>query len=112
MTPTSQENDVLKSLIKARIRRFGRHYDYDTGYLEATADADAGAVLRLMMTRGLSKRPAGFPPAPYYAAMLRAAAWEDCGPRTRARTRGTSRRWRIGGRAAVGCFWREINTIF
>lgn len=73
---------MLKSLIKARIRRFGRHYDYDTGYLEATADAGAGAVLRLMMTRGLSKRPADFPPAPYYAAMLRAAAWEDCGPCT------------------------------
>ncbi len=73
---------MLNTLIKAQIRRFGDRYDYDTGYLEAVADVAPGAVLRLVLTKGLSKRPASFPASPYYAAMLRAAAWEDCGPCT------------------------------
>lgn len=71
-----------KALFKSLTRRFGRRYDYDTQYLVDVIDAHPAAFLKLSLTKGMTKRPGWMPGEPYFAVMLRAALYEDCGPCT------------------------------
>lgn len=73
---------MLASVYKSLARRFGRRYQYDTGYLADVIDASPAAFIKLSLTRGMTRRPGWMPAEPYFAVMLRAVLFEDCGPCT------------------------------
>ena len=71
---------MLKWLIRRKIQRFGSRYDYDVGYLEHLLDTSTGAFVKFNLINLVSGHARGLPAAPLFAASLRAAAAEDCGP--------------------------------
>lgn len=62
------------------VDRFGRRYDYDVSYLHHLRRVDTGAFLRAGLLNLVSAHRGGVPAAPLFAARLRAALAEDCGP--------------------------------
>jgi len=73
---------MLKLLIRRRIDRFARQYDYDTSYMSELLETSQRAFLRFARVAGLSRHRESLPPAPWYAAKLAATLHEDCGPCT------------------------------
>lgn len=71
---------MLRWLIKRRLARFERKYDYDVDYLRSVTDADPLATIRFGKATSMSRYRRGVPAAPYHAARLRATLREDCGP--------------------------------
>lgn len=73
---------MLKTLLKRQINTFETHYAYDMGYAHRMLHASLGAFLRFaLFSRGAQVRQ-GVPAAPWFAARIAAAMYEDCGPCT------------------------------
>lgn len=74
---------MIKSYLKRSLRRFSRHYDYDTGYLVSMVDADIGGALRFALASPFLGYRFGLSAEVYYAAKIRSAMAADCGPCTK-----------------------------
>ena len=73
---------MFKHLLKRQISAFENQYDYDMGYAHRMLQASLGAFLRFaMFSRGAQMRE-DVPAAPWFAARIAAALYEDCGPCT------------------------------
>jgi hypothetical protein len=71
---------MIKLLTRRWLRAFSARYQYDTGYMEEIMDHDLTVFLKYSTLNLLSTHRRGIPLAPWYAARIRAALWEDCGP--------------------------------
>jgi hypothetical protein len=71
---------MLKWFLRRKVRQFGHHYDYDVGYLHHLLEINTGAFLKFNLINLISGHQRDIPAAPLFAASLRAAAAEDCGP--------------------------------
>jgi len=71
---------MIKLLARRALRSFSRRYQYDTGYLEALLDQDRAAFLKFSLLNLPAAHRRDVPAAPWWAARIRAALWEDCGP--------------------------------
>ena len=73
---------MFRAFLKRSIRRFGHRYDYDVGYMEHFIDVDPGAFYKFSKVLGISAHRSGIPKEPWFAAKIRTALSEDCGPCT------------------------------
>jgi alkylhydroperoxidase family enzyme len=71
---------MIKLLARRALKAFSQRYRYDTGYLEALLAHDPGAFLKFSLVNIPAAHRRGIPAAPWWAARIRAALWEDCGP--------------------------------
>lgn len=71
---------MIKLLAHRVLRSFSQRYQYDTGYLEALLEDDPGAFFKYSLVNLPAAHRRGIPAAPWWAARIRAALWEDCGP--------------------------------
>jgi hypothetical protein len=71
---------MIKLLARRALRSFSKRYEYDTGYMEAILDRDPGAFLKFALVSIPAAHRRAIPAAPWWAARIRAALWEDCGP--------------------------------
>lgn len=71
---------MIKLLARRALRSFSKRYQYDTGYMEAMLDSDPGAFLKFALVNIPAAHRRAIPAAPWWAARIRAALWEDCGP--------------------------------
>ena len=71
---------IIKSLFRRRLRQFSRRYDYNTEYLDYVLQHNTGAFLKFSSIKLVSGHHRGIPLTPWFAASIRAALWEDCGP--------------------------------
>ncbi len=71
---------MLKFLLRNAVRKFGRHYAYDTSYLTYLLDTDRQAFLKFNRVNAIAQHHRNVPPAVFFAASLRAIATQDCGP--------------------------------
>jgi len=71
---------MIKLLARRALRSFSKRYQYDTGYMEAILDRDPGAFLKFALVNIPAAHRRCIPAAPWWAARIRAALWEDCGP--------------------------------
>lgn len=71
---------MIKLLARRALRSFSQRYQYDTGYLEELLEHDPGAFLKFSLVNTPAGHRRAIPPAPWWAARIRAALWEDCGP--------------------------------
>lgn len=70
---------MMRGFLKSQFDKFGRQYDYDTGYMKEVADLDAGGAMKLGMMAPFTSHRFGIGAAPYFAAKVTAARWADCG---------------------------------
>lgn len=73
---------MFKTLLKRQINAFEKHYDYDMGYAHRMLHASLGAFLRFALFSRVAQVRQGIPAAPWFAARIAAALFEDCGPCT------------------------------
>jgi len=71
---------MLKLLGHRWLRSFSNRYQYDTTYMEELLDHSPTVFLKFSTLHLLSSHRRGIPVAPWCAARIRAAMWEDCGP--------------------------------
>jgi hypothetical protein len=71
---------MIKLLARRALRSFSQRYDYDTGYLEELLQHDPAAFLKFSLVNIPAAHRRTVPPTPFWAARIRAALWEDCGP--------------------------------
>lgn len=71
---------MIKVLARRMLRAFSDRYQYDTGYLQALLQDDPAAFLKYALINIPAAHRRGIPAAPWWAARIRAALWEDCGP--------------------------------
>lgn len=71
---------MLQYLARRWLRFFSGRYQYDTTYMEELLDNDLAAFLKFSTLGLVSSHRRGIPVAPWHAARIRAAMWEDCGP--------------------------------
>ncbi len=71
---------MIKSLCRRGLRQFSRRYDYNTDYLEYLLQHSPGAFLKFSSIKLVSGHRKRVPVAPWFAASIRAAMGEDCGP--------------------------------
>jgi hypothetical protein len=73
---------MVKFLARRWLRWFSVQYKYDTKYLEALLDHSLSVFLKYASINMLASHRRGIPAAPWWAARIRAAINEDCGPCT------------------------------
>ena len=73
---------MFKTLLKRQIKAFENHYDYDMAYAYRMLRASTGAFLRFALFSRAAQLRQGVPAAPWFAARIAAALYEDCGPCT------------------------------
>jgi len=73
---------MLKSIARNRTRAFGKHYDYDTHYMEAILDASPAAFLKFSKLMDAANHRESAPIDAYYTVKIAGARAEDCGPCT------------------------------
>lgn len=73
---------MLKTLYRAALARFEKHYDYDASYMRQLLDADIGAFRAFSAVRRLAGFRRGAPAAAIAAAGIVGTMAEDCGPCT------------------------------
>lgn len=73
---------MIDKLLGARIRAFETHYDYDMGYAHRMLRASRAAFLRFSLFSRFAQVREAVPVAPWFAARIAAALFEDCGPCT------------------------------
>jgi hypothetical protein len=71
---------MLKLLARRWLRIFSTRYQYDTTYMEELLGHDLMAFLKFSTLNLPSSHRRGIPVSPWYAARIRAAMREDCGP--------------------------------
>jgi hypothetical protein len=71
---------MIKLLARRWLRSFSERYRYDTGYMEKILDVRLSVFLKYACINLLASHRSGIPQAPWWAARIRAAMWEDCGP--------------------------------
>lgn len=70
---------MIRAILHHALSRFGRRYDYDTGYMAEMVRADMSGVLRLGGVAQFSGYRFGLPPGPYFTAKFVATRAADCG---------------------------------
>ena len=73
---------MFKKLLSAQINAFEKHYDYDMGYAHRMLRASRGAFVRFALFSRCAQVREQVPAAPWFAARIVAALYEDCGPCT------------------------------
>lgn len=81
-TPTYQDNDSKLAAARQMIRGFGRHYDYDTNYLEELMDASPVAFQAFEAAMPMARVRKAAPVELLMIAKLAAMRAQDCGPCT------------------------------
>jgi alkylhydroperoxidase family enzyme len=71
---------MVKFLARRWLHIFSARYQYDTAYMEALLDDSLSVFLRYGAINVLASHRRGIPAAPWWAARIRAALHEDCGP--------------------------------
>lgn len=71
---------MIKMLARRALRSFSARYHYDTGYMAQMLESDPAAFLKFALVNLPAAHRRGIPKAPWWAARIRAALWEDCGP--------------------------------
>ena len=71
---------MIRFFARHGLRQFSRRYNYDTAYLEHLLDTNLWAFLKFSAVKLVSGHHSGIPPSPWFAASIRAAMFEDCGP--------------------------------
>lgn len=71
---------MIKLLARRALRSFSQRYQYDTGYMEGMLEHDPAAFFKFSLVNIPAAHCRAIPPAPWWAARIRAALWEDCGP--------------------------------
>lgn len=74
--------NAIKWLLKRKLARFEREWNYDAAYLREMVDADLAAALAFAKLAGLADYRKDVPVAVYFAARLAGTMAEDCGPCT------------------------------
>lgn len=73
---------MFRSFLRSHLRKFGARLDYDVGYMEHLLQVDPGAFVKFYRVMGFAQHARAVPREAYYAAKIRAAMAEDCGPCT------------------------------
>ena len=73
---------MIRWLIKRKLKKFEREFDYDTSYAQEIMAGELRALLRFSQAAKLSDYRAGVPIEAWYAAKLATIFTEDCGPCT------------------------------
>jgi alkylhydroperoxidase family enzyme len=73
---------MLKSVARAMLAQFRKHYDYDVRYMEAMLEASPKAFFKFAKLMEAAQHRESAPKEAYYAAKLVGALTEDCGPCT------------------------------
>ena len=73
---------ILTRVLRRQIDAFEHHYHYDMGYAHRMLRASLGAFLRFAMFSRCAQVRQGISAAPWFAARIAAALYEDCGPCT------------------------------
>ena len=71
---------MLKRALNHVLQRMATRYNYDVSYLQHLLQRDTTAFLKFNSVMLLSRHHKGIEAAPLFAASLRAAISEDCGP--------------------------------
>lgn len=71
---------MFRLLARRWLRGFSQRYQYDTGYMENMLQQNPMLFLKFASLTLLSSHRCGIPRAPLWAARIRSALWEDCGP--------------------------------
>ncbi len=71
---------MRRLIARKLLRRFGRRYDYDTGYMESILQVSPRAFFKFAKIFGAAEHREVTPAETYYAVKLVAALAEDCGP--------------------------------
>lgn len=70
----------MRWILQRLARRFGRRYDYDVDYLLRVIEVSPAAAVKVSLAQGMTHHRRGIALAPYFAAKVRTALAEDCGP--------------------------------
>ncbi|TMP27606.1 hypothetical protein CWB99_14215 [Pseudoalteromonas rubra] len=73
---------MIKYLLNKMLISMQKKYDYDVAYMQDILCADLSAFFKYLKFQSMAGYRGGLPPAPLYAARLRAILWDDCGPCT------------------------------
>jgi len=71
---------MLRPLLKAFTRAFGRRYEYDVSYLLELTENDPTAATKLMFAMPLFSHRGDLPPDVWHTAHIIGARAADCGP--------------------------------
>lgn len=71
---------MIRLLGRRWLRAFSQRYHYDTGYMEDILHHSPALFLKYASLNLLSSHRRGMPKAPWWAARIRTALREDCGP--------------------------------
>lgn len=71
---------MIKQLLNKSLLAFGRRFDYDVGYQQSMLQTNLKAFLKFGLFQMMSAHRQSLPVAPFFAAKLGAAMWDDCGP--------------------------------
>lgn len=71
---------MIKLLARRAIRSFSQRYQYDAGYMDRLLEQDPAAFFKFSLINIPATHRRTIPPSPWWAARIRAALWEDCGP--------------------------------
>jgi hypothetical protein len=74
--------NLLKGLMRSRMRAFERKFDYDMSYVHDMLEISPQATLKFARVMALSQHCEDAPMAAWYAAKLVGTLHEDCGPCT------------------------------
>lgn len=71
---------MLKAYAKKQLDQMEAHYDYNVDYMRFILDTDGTAFIKFMMFQSMSNYNKHLPAEIYFAATIRAALVDDCGP--------------------------------
>ncbi len=71
---------MFRHLIDARIEKFSSHYNYDASYLQYLLEQDGWAFIKFNFAQAIGRHTGALPTAIHFAAVIRSAINEDCGP--------------------------------
>ncbi len=71
---------MLRFMLNKTLTRFGDRFGYDVSYMQYMLRHDLSGFIKFTLFQTIAAHRKGMPTAPYFAAKIRTALWDDCGP--------------------------------
>jgi hypothetical protein len=71
---------MLSRILRNQLDKFSHRYNYDASYMEYILEHDGGAFFKFGLAQGIGRHTGALPLDVHFAAVIRSAINEDCGP--------------------------------